>query len=199
MPGPFKEEETTSSSLLHRLRQPGDTNAWNRFFELYHPLLTAWAEKWGRRRGLSDSDIDDLIGEVFLVLVKKLPAFTYDPAKPFRGWLHHLVQNIGCDLLRRRNRLPATGQDLALLEVADEESSRLFEEQDYRRNLVEQALPIIQRDFAPSTWQAFWAHVKETTPAAEVARRLGISVEAVYAARYRVLRRLREELDAFLA
>jgi RNA polymerase sigma-70 factor (ECF subfamily) len=59
-------------------------------------------------------------------------------------------------------------------------------------------LEIMQADFEPATWRACWEFVVEGRPAAEVARELGLSVNAVYLAKGRVLRRLRAELEGML-
>src|SRR5262245_41800561 len=69
----------TSASLLQRLRTPGSGPAWDEFVELYSPLLFQWA----RRAGLKGEDAADLVQEVFVLLVRKLPEFEYDPSKGF--------------------------------------------------------------------------------------------------------------------
>src|SRR5437764_4917317 len=80
---------TTSISLLERLRQPGEAEAWARLVELYTPLLFYWA----RRLGLQEQDAADLVQEVFTTLVRKLPAFAYDRHKSFRNWLRTVLRN----------------------------------------------------------------------------------------------------------
>jgi RNA polymerase sigma-70 factor (ECF subfamily) len=57
---------------------------------------------------------------------------------------------------------------------------------------------LLQAEFQPNTWKAFWECVASDRSAAEVAVKLGISVASVYAAKSRVLRRLRQELDGLL-
>src|SRR5690349_14890833 len=88
---------TTPASLLQRLRLPGEQAAWERFVQLYTPLLCHWAH----RLGLRDSDADDLVQDVFIVLVDKLPQFRYDPQCRFRGWLWTIIAN-QCRARRRR-------------------------------------------------------------------------------------------------
>jgi DNA-directed RNA polymerase specialized sigma24 family protein len=60
--------------------------------------------------------------------------------------------------------------------------------------LIRRALQIMQTDFEPATWRACWESVVADRPAAEVAAELGVSVEVVYSATYRVIKRLRSEL-----
>ena len=80
---------TTPASLLERLRQPFEPDAWNRFVSLYTPLIYSW----GRRAGLQDEDSADLVQEVFVTLLDVLPTFTYDRHKSFRGWLRTITLN----------------------------------------------------------------------------------------------------------
>ena len=67
-----------------------------------------------------------------------------------------------------------------------------------REHLVHRAQQIMQADFEPATWQAFWKTVVEDQPAVEVAAELGLGIDAVYKYKSRVLRRLRQELDGLL-
>src|ERR1041385_5236149 len=80
---------TTAVSLLERLRQPADSTAWEKLVRLYTPLLLYWA----RRLGLQETDAADLVQDVLIVLVQKLPEFQYQPGKSFRGWLRPVLLN----------------------------------------------------------------------------------------------------------
>ena len=80
---------STSVSLLRRLRQSDQEDAWQRFVDLYAPLIY----HWGRNQGLSAGDASDLVQEVMVILVTKLPDFEYDPSKRFRGWLRTVTLN----------------------------------------------------------------------------------------------------------
>lgn len=184
---------TTPVSLLERLRQPGQTRAWEQFVELYTPALFAWA----RRLGMQASDAADLVQEVFTILVQRLPEFEYDRHKSFRKWLHTVTLNKWRDLCRRRP-LPAGAPTAALDELPGRSEPAALEEAEYRGLLVRRALEIMQADFEPATWRACWEFVVEGRPAAEVADELGLSVNAVYLAKGRVLRRLRAELEGLL-
>ena len=82
--------------------------------------------------------------------------------------------------------------------VSDQPSrqdAEAFWESDYREHLLGLALRIVQQDFQPTTWQAFWEHVVKNKPARQVAEELGLTCGAVYAAKVRILARLRQELD----
>jgi RNA polymerase sigma-70 factor (ECF subfamily) len=184
---------STSISLLERLRRPGEQDAWVRFVHLYTPLLY----HWGRQLGLAPEDAADLVQDVFTTLVQKLPEFTYQPHKSFRGWLHTIVRNRWRDRCRRLAAAPVvTGGALPDIEAADPTTA--FAEVEYRQHLVQQALRLIEAEFEPITWQACREYLVHGRPAAEVARELGITTNAVYLAKVRVLACLRQHLDGLL-
>src|SRR5947209_11352440 len=90
--------DSTLSSLLYRLHQPGDRAAWDRFVELYSGLLLDWAHALG----LQEADAADLVQDVFMILVRVLPTFQLDQHKSFRGWLQTVLRNRWRDWMRRR-------------------------------------------------------------------------------------------------
>jgi RNA polymerase sigma-70 factor (ECF subfamily) len=176
---------STPASLLERLRS-ADADAWVRFVRLYTPFLYHWA----RRHGLQSSDTADLVQEVFAQLLKVLPQFNYDPSRSFRAWLATVVNNKWREL--NRNRRPQTVPADNLKEEPAPPDD--FDDREYRVHVAARALQLIRSEFAPATWQAFWAVVVETRPANVVAVELKLTPNAVYLARGRVLRRLRAEL-----
>jgi RNA polymerase sigma-70 factor (ECF subfamily) len=188
---------TTPVSLLKRLHglpQMETTAAWSEFLELYTPILFRWA----RRLGLQQSDAADLVQDVFVVLVRRLPEFEYDPKKSFRAWLRTILVNRWRDAGRRAAVLVEHVGHPALDELNDPHEMPDFAETEYREMLMRRALELMQREFKPTTWKACWEQLVEGRPAADVARDLGLTVNAVYVARSRVLRRLREYLDQLI-
>src|SRR5438128_1125425 len=127
---------STSPTLLERLRRPTEKGAWSRFLELYTPLLYHWA----RHLGLNDADAADLVQEVFTTLVQRLPEFHYDPSKGFRRWLRTVTLNKWRNHLRDRAVAPAGEDPGGLAEVAAPEDSGAFGEAEYRQYLVNRAL-----------------------------------------------------------
>ena len=94
----------TSASLLEKLRIFQEQQAWERFMSLYTPLLAAW----GRRAGLPEHEVEELIGRLQLKLVQEIPSFVYDPAKRFRSWLKTLVNHELANIAREAGaRYPA--------------------------------------------------------------------------------------------
>jgi RNA polymerase sigma-70 factor (ECF subfamily) len=187
---------TTPVSLLLRLHRPSaEPEAWPKFVELYTPLLYACAQ----RLGLRAQDAADLVQDVFTVLVQKLPQFDYQPGKSFRTWLWTVTINKYRENRRRTHAAPPLAiPGVPLENLAAPDLPDALEEAEYREYLVSRALQLMQADFRPVTWKACWEFVVHGKPAAEVAAELGISVKAVYMAKFRVLRRLRQELQGLL-
>jgi RNA polymerase sigma-70 factor (ECF subfamily) len=149
--------------------------------------------------GLQAQDASDLVQDVFTTLVQKLPEFTCDPQKSFRAWLKTVALNRWRDLRRRKAAAPVSVGPDVLDDVPVPDAATALFEGEYQQYLVGRAVEIMQADFQPSTWKACWAVVVEGKGAAQVAAELGLTLTAVYSARARVLRRLREELAGLLA
>jgi len=185
--------DTTPVSLLEQLRHSPDEAAWSRLVHLYSPLLFGWA----RQAGLDAGDAGDLVQDVFVVLLKELPRFEYDPARSFRAWLKTIVLNRWRNQIKRQARAPTYPGDGFLADVPAPDDT-FFEEQEYRRQLLRRALELLRDEFEPATWKAFHEHGMNGRPAAVVAAELAMSVGAVYAAKCRVLGRMREHLRGLL-
>lgn len=182
---------STPPSLLERLRLPNQQDAWSRFVQLYTPLLF----HWGRRLGLREAEIADLVQEVLLLLLRKLPDFAYDPSKSFRGWLRTVMLNIWRNL-EAKGRPEVLDRDLDQFAAAHADG--VGEEAEYRAMLVGRALQILRAEFPEAVWQPFWHYAVEGKRPHEVARELGVSVNVVYLSKSRVLTRLRRELKGLI-
>jgi RNA polymerase sigma-70 factor (ECF subfamily) len=183
---------TTQPSLLDQLRQPANPAAWERFVELYAPLLHGWAQ----RLGLQSADAENLVQDVFVTLLQELPRFLYQPGKRFRGWLWTVTVN----KFRQQGRLllpipVGTGEPD---EGKGPNEIEAIEEAEYQRYLVSRVMRLMQSDFEPTTWKACWEQVVNGRAPAEVAAELGITINAAHLAKARVLRRLRQELAGLL-
>jgi len=144
--------DSTPLSLLERLQQPAAQDAWTRFVRLYTPLLYHFA----RSAGLQEADAADLVQDVFVLLLDKLPQFRHDGTNSFRSWLRVVTLNKWRERARRA-ALPMAGRDDVLASLADADPLETYWETDYRRHLVAQALHLMQTEFQPTTWQAGWA------------------------------------------
>jgi RNA polymerase sigma-70 factor (ECF subfamily) len=184
---------STPVSLLERLRSPGDTAAWERFVHIYTPLL----HRWLQRAGASPDAAADLLQDVFVRLLGLLPTFRRDPGGSFRAWLHALVLNRWRDHCRKRRPVGLPDGE-GLTDPAAGAPDEVCAAEEHRAYVLGRVLGLVRRDYPAPTWQGFWRTVVEGEPVAQVARDLGLTPNALYLARGRILRRLREELAGLL-
>jgi RNA polymerase sigma-70 factor (ECF subfamily) len=186
----------TSRSLLERLQDRGDAWAWQRLLTAYEP----WLRGWLSRAALQPADADDVLQDVLVVVSQKLPEFVHNGrAGAFRTWLRSILTNRVRHFLRTRQNRQALGTPQPLNDwldqLADPDSALSREwDAEHDRHVARRVLATIQGEFNAQTWEVFRLLVLEEVPAAEVARRLGITPNAVYVAKARVLARLRAEL-----
>jgi RNA polymerase sigma-70 factor (ECF subfamily) len=189
--------EPTSVSLLEQLREPATPSAeaaWRRFVKLYAPLLFLWA----RRVGAGEQDIPDLVGEVFLVLAREMPAFRHDPNRCFRAWLWTVLRNKWLDRARQLAAQPALASLGALETLVSPDKVEPFTQEEYRGYLVARAVELMQAELPDVEWRACHEYLVKGRPAIKVAAELGVSVNQVYLAKARAWRRLRAELQGLL-
>ena len=191
--------DATRSSLLIRA-QAGDEGAWEDLCELYRPLIVGWL----RRQAVPDGEVDDLVQEIFLAVVRGLPSVSHSGRRgAFRSWLRTIASNYSCDYWKSpARRAAAPGDDaaaatLALLEDPDSPLNRYWDE-EHDRYVLRCLLELAELEFEPTTMRAFRRVALEGASGSEAAGELGLSLDAVYAARSRVLRRLRELAEGLL-
>lgn len=187
--------DATSFSLLDRLQSGPESSAWRRLVELYDPLVRQWL----RRHDVLAQDADDIAQEVLAVLVRRIGEFQHN-GRPgaFRAWLRTITARVLGDFYAvRRNRPLATGssslQEL-LAEWSDPRSavSRAWDD-EHDKLVTRRLLEMLRDEFEPSTWKAFEGVMLRGLTAQQVAAETGLTPNAVYIARSRVLARLRQE------
>ena len=186
---------TTRPSLLVRIRDAHDTEAWRQFVQLYGPVVYGY----GRKRGLQDADAADLTQEVLRAVAGAVGRLDYDERRgSFRGWLFTLAHHKLHDLTARRRRNGRGGEDTGVQTLLDElparEEDQALWDQEYERRLFARAAAQVRGDFQEATWQAFWLTAVDGRAVKDVAGQLGLTVAAVYLARSRVMARLRERI-----
>jgi len=185
----------TSTTLLPKV-QARDPEAWQRLVRLYSPLVFHWC----RRAGLSGDDSADVVQDVFLAVAKRVGDFRHDPANgSFRAWLRAICRFKVADHYRKVYTEPAAvGGSTAYRDLLQHADGIDPDDEGDRGRLLRTALELVRGDFADQTWHAFWKYTVERHSVAEVAAALGLSLDSVYQAKARVLRRLRDEFEHLL-
>jgi RNA polymerase sigma-70 factor (ECF subfamily) len=194
--GDSRAPGSTAPSLIEQVRA-GDSGAWERLVHLYSPLVYGWA----RRADLQAADAADVMQEVFRAVLTGIAGFRRDrPGDRFRSWLWGITHNKLADFWRQRASQPAVagGSDAQerLAQLAAEEEASSFGQQPSAQTLgvFRRAVRLLRSEFEERSWRAFWRVVVEGQRPADVAAELGLTVNAVYVAKSRILHRLRQEL-----
>lgn len=186
----------TQTNLLLQLGGDYDNEAWQQFVTLYRPVIYRLA----RRRGLQDADAQDLSQQVLLSVAGSIERWEKrDEAIRFRHWLRRVAKNAICNALTRRPKDRGTG-DTSTFQILEERHSHDDEvareiELERRRELFLQAAAVVKSDVASDTWAIFEQTVIDGIPIEEVAEGMTKSVGAAYAARGRVMNRLRHQIE----
>ncbi len=188
----------TSESLLFRLQHSPDgdvdQNAWEKFVELYTPLIFHWA----RKVGLQQSDAADLVQDVLAIVFRRLPDFQYDASGSFRGWLRTVTLNKFREKKRKRVTKVSIASNSMLEMIVSVQRAESTWDLDYGRMLLKQTMGLMEQDFKSETWKALRAVMAEGLTVDQAAESTGVSVWTIYSAKARLMKRLREELKGLL-
>jgi RNA polymerase sigma factor (sigma-70 family) len=187
----MSESPLTRPTLLLRVRDARDSDAWEQFIDIYTPLVTGYC----RKLGLQSADASDVTQEVFSAVTLAVRNFEYDPSKgSFRSWLLRVTRNKIGHFFNKKKREPQGSGETAVHKFLEAqpslEDSREWDRQ-YKRRLFDWAAEEIRPEFQGTTWDAFWRTTVERESSQTVADDLGMKVGAVYQAKSRVMARLR--------
>jgi RNA polymerase sigma-70 factor (ECF subfamily) len=199
------ESIPTNASLLQRLKDLDDKSSWDEFYDLYHDLIFSVA----RRAGLSETEAAEVVQDTLLSVAKKMPGFTYDPAKDsFKGWLLTVTRWRMRNQLAKRSRMaaqetrmtrsreegePRTATIERIPDPAGPELESIWEE-EWETRVLETALARIKRQVQPQHYEIYHLHVVLGQPVREVARALGATPIQVYLAKHRIGNLLKKEI-----
>lgn len=184
----------TPSSFVAHL-QSGNEAAWHRLVDLYAPLIYSWC----RRSDLTPEDSAEVVQDTLRSVWQGIGAFQQKADGTFRGWLRTIASNKIRDVFRRDAHEPdAEGGSSArerFLAVASEETpdGSSIQQSPYS-HVVHEALERVKADFESHTWQAFWLTTVEGLSSIEAGEKLAMQPNAIRQAKFKVLRRLRQEL-----
>lgn len=181
----------TRLTLLQRVRDPADREAWNEFFGLYAPLLEGYA----RAQGLSRTDAEEVRDQCLEVLARKLPDFEYERARgSFQAWLHGIVRGKVIDLLRSRHVRAHESIELGTLRDAKGDLDALWERQ-WRAEHLRYALARVRDEADAERFRVFELLLVEGLSVAEVGQKTGWPATRIYKTKAALLARVRALLE----
>lgn len=185
----------TKYSLIGRLHDPQNLDAWNEFASIYQPLIFRIC----RQKGLQYADATDVTQEVMSKVAQAIDTFdSTQPGATFRGWLYRVTRNLVIDFFRKRENRGVVGAKTGVLDLVEQEpdknDSREFR-LEFQRQVFSVVANAVRKEVQPNTWQAFWRTEVHDEPVDAVAASLGMSPGGVYVARSRVIARLRKAVE----
>jgi RNA polymerase sigma-70 factor (ECF subfamily) len=183
------QDETSVGMLAGAVA--GDPVDWNRFAEHCQRVIASWC----RSRNLSEADRDDVVQESLLIVLMKIHQFRRVGRGSLRAWLRAIAWRCRCEAVLRSDSVLQLQESHQQFAAASDQISELEEEFERLRRLelLEECLASVRQRLQPTTWLAFQQLALQNIPGAQVAQQVGITLEAVYAARRRVVLQLRRE------
>ncbi len=198
---PAEDFIPTRYSLLSRLQNWDDQESWKDFFDTYWRLIYSIA----RKSGLTDAEAQDVVQDTIICVAKNINQFKRDRALgSFKGWLRNLTRWRIADQFRKRakeappfsaaaDEISGTSAGTEITGDADTGLDQMWEE-EWQSRLAEAAMERVRRRVREEHYQMFDLNVVQQLPAGRVAKILGVSVAAVYLAKHRILRLIKQEV-----
>ncbi len=189
----------TRYSLIEKIKNPRDAEAWHEFASIYQPLIF----KICCSRGMQHADATDVTQDVLARIAQAIEQFRYDQSgATFRGWLYRITRNMVADFFRKGKK--------DLLQHADRTTELRFDKDpardecrefqiEFQRQVFTVVARQVQNQVKPQTWAAFWETEMENRHVESVASELEMTPGAIYVARSRVIARLRKEVQKRLS
>ncbi len=185
----------TRHSLILRLRNRSDADAWNQFVELYEPLVYRLMIKCG----LQPTDAGDQTQEVMTSVAKAINRWNPDENRgKFRTWLYRISKNTLADYWKKLQRIPQAGLDSEFIRRAEDEQLDDQFDQAYRERVFVLAANKIKAKVSPKTWDAFWLSSMDQMPIGAIAEKLDLTPGNIYVAKSRVMKQLQDAVQMFL-
>lgn len=182
--------DTTRASLLLRIKNRRDTEAWAEFDAIYRPMLQRFASAWR----LPEEEVQDVVQQCMLAIHKHIEGFDYDPKKGrFKGWLKTMVSNRIKNLLRDRRESPGDSHDFKRAQTREPTPEEAFDKvwlDEHLRHALEQ----VRKDVDETTFGAFQEYVIKERSVEAVCKELDITAPRLYKIKWRVTQRLRDRM-----
>ncbi|MEM7147729.1 MAG: sigma-70 family RNA polymerase sigma factor [Verrucomicrobiota bacterium] len=184
----------TRQTLLLKIRDADNDDAWNEFADLYTPVIRNYCAL----RSVHQQDIPDVTQDVLATVARAIKKFEYDPDKgTFRDWLFIVTRSKVFNHFNKKKKQPqGTGRTTIhqLLEEQPDPKEQIDWDLEYKKQMFQWAADKVRPEFKEQTWEAFWQTAVDQVPTDTVAQSIGLSPGAVYVAKSRVIARLRARI-----
>lgn len=180
--------KTTRLSLIARLGNKADQEAWFEFVEIYEPLVVNLV----LQSGVQYSDAKEITQEVLTKVLISIETRDHKNATgSFRGWLYRITRNMTIDFLRRSKRQNQSMVTTDLERIVDPNQHDSTEFcLEFERQLFRWASEKVRRTVSETNWEAFWSTTVGGEAISHVAVRLGVSTGTIHVARSRIMSRI---------
>lgn len=189
----------TRETLIRRLPNAADVEAWDVFMEIYQPLLFRLA----RGRGMQVADAEDFVQEVLTAVARSVDRWISDEDRgSFRAWLFRIARNLAVNFLTRPKHKRLGSGDSQIARLLEEQSARAGDSsalflKEYRRELFRWAAVQVREQVSERQWMVFWLTSVEDRAIVDVATEFGMSIGSIYVARSRITKRIREVIRKY--
>ena len=190
-------EWVTTTVVLERLARD-DSSAWESFVERFRLPV----ERFVREFGLSADEAEDVAQETLSTFVLAFRDRKYDRNRGrLRSWLFGIARRTALRsrrlAARRRQVTPNVQKTGFWDDVPDVAASRRSWDRSWDEAVFQLCLDRVRSEVQTGTMRAFEAVALEQRQPADVARELGMTSNAVFIAKHRVLKRIRELQQKF--
>lgn len=185
----------TTTAMLEDLRDASNQAVWDELDGRFRPVLVGFA----RRLGLAAEDAADAAQETLTEFVRSYREGDYDRS---RGSLHSWLLGIARNCIRRQHAAARQQQGQrgasALDAMPAEDTWATLWQAECERGILSDALQQLreQSRFDERTIRAFERVAFDEQPPSSVAEELGLTLNEVYLAKHRCLKKLRACVEA---
>lgn len=186
----------TTTQILESLRDPANADMWQLFDERYRPVLHAFA----LQRGLADSDAAEVAQTTLAQFTADYSAGRYDRSRGrLSSWILGIASHRIADFGRAKQRHRRDRGESAFEDLASASSAEECWRAAMRKVILEKALRSLREEtrLDERTVRAFELCALRGVPAATVAAECDMSVDEVYVAKNRTIKKLREIVERY--
>lgn len=190
----MSDDWTTRQTLLMRVKNQDDEQAWGEFVTYYKTFIKVIL----KYLHVSEADSEDLSQDILLKIWKAFAKMDYDAEKArFRTWMNKVIRNAVIDFHRAKNRRiqtidPSEKVDTENFPLDNDEFSKVIDK-EWRAHITNLALENIRPSFNGNAIDVFDMCLEGITTKT-IAEKLNLAEASIYKLRSRVEQKLIQEI-----